>query len=209
MNFLSKLIFLFKKPKIIIVIESRGQTASEVILAILKQHFNVKKIPKLDFKNILENKILILSPEIKRAEDLSFFVEKSQLPILVITEIGEIPQEIRKLTKILPAQGYLILNFDNEAIRGIKFETSAQLLTFGFEDSNLPFSRPPGVDLRASDININLRGANFKINYKGNIVPFWLERIFSKEQIDSVLAAVSVGVVFGLNLVEISQTLKN
>ena len=50
-------------------------------------------------------------------------------------------------------------------------------------------------------------GTNFKINYQGKIVPFWLESS-SKEQIYSVLAAVAVGVVSGLNLVEISQSLK-
>jgi len=133
------------------------------------------------------------------------------LPILVVTHIGDIPfdkdffagprektKEIIKLAKILPAQGFLILNFDDETAREIKTETIAHSLTFGFQE---------GADFRASDIKLNT-GVNFKINYKGNIVPVWLEKLFGKEQIYSALAAASCGVIFDLNLVEISQALK-
>ena len=44
--------------------------------------------------------------------------------------------------------------------------------------------------------------------YKGNIVPIWLEYVSGKDQIYSALAAAVVGVIFDLNLVEISQVLK-
>jgi len=93
----------------------------------------------------------------------------------------------------------LILNFDDETVRELKTETIAHPLTFGFQEE---------ADFRASDIKLN-SGTNFKINYKGNIVPIWLEKLFGKEQIYSTLSAVSVGVIFNLNLVEISQALKD
>ncbi|GAI57101.1 unnamed protein product, partial [marine sediment metagenome] len=113
--------------------------------------------------------------------------------------------------------GFLILNFDDETAREIKTETIAHSLTFGFQE---------GADFQASDIKYQTSegseggkegkaifdlntGVNFKINYKGNIVPVWLEKLFGKEQIYSALAAVGVGVIFDLNLVEISQALKN
>ena len=40
-------------------------------------------------------------------------------------------------------------------------------------------------------------------------MPVWLEGIFGKEQIYSALAAVCVGEILDLNLVEISQALKD
>jgi UDP-N-acetylmuramoyl-tripeptide--D-alanyl-D-alanine ligase len=41
------------------------------------------------------------------------------------------------------------------------------------------------------------------------LVPFWLEGVFGKEQIYSALTAVAVGKILGMNLVEISQNLKD
>ena len=117
------------------------------------------------------------------------------------------------LTKVdLSKKEYLILNFDDNNIpkvkedksssspfaiaRAIKEETS-KVLTFGFQE---------GADFQATDLIFNGR-TNFKVNYKGNIVPFWLDEILDKEQIYAALTAVSVGIVFGLNLIEISQAL--
>ncbi len=134
------------------------------------------------------------------------------MPILIITHFGDIPPDkdffagerkdmaqIKKLAKILPHYGHLILNFDDETVREIKEETNLKEITFGFQE---------GADFRATDINLN-PGTNFKINYKGNTVPIWLEKIFGKEQIYSALGAAVVGTIFGLNLVEISNILKD
>ncbi len=89
---------------------------------------------------------------------------------------------------------YLILNIDDVRVKKFKEEALTRILTFGFQES---------ADFRASDI----QETSFKINYKGNIVPVWLEKHFNEEQICAVLVAISIGVVSGLNLVEISQAL--
>ena len=188
-----------KRPKVIIVTGNGRQTAKEAIYQVLKQHFKVGK------------KILIFETDFKNAEKFKFLVSRSSLPILVVTHIGDIPPDrdffaaerekalkIRELANILSAQGYLILNFDDETVRELKTETIAHPLTFGFQEE---------ADFRASDIKLN-SGTNFKINYKGNIVPVWLEKLFGKEQIYNALTATSVGVIFNLNLVEISQALR-
>lgn len=193
----NKLNFIWKRPKVVIVAGEGKVCTAEAIRKVLKQ---------------VKNKILVIEAELQQLDDLEFLIKKSSLPILVVTHIDDIPfdkdffagsrektKEIIKLAKILPAQGYLILNFDDETAREIKTESSAHSLTFGFQE---------GADLRASDIKLNT-GTNFKINYRGNIVPIWLEKLFGKEQIYGALAAVGVGVIFDLNLVEISQALKN
>jgi len=203
MGFFSKLIFLLKKPKVIIVTGKGRRCAKEAIFQVLKSYFK------------LEDEILILETDLTDSastEKLKFLIKHSSLPILVVTHLGEIPPEvdffaaergkanqIRELAKLMPTFGYLILNFDDETVREIKDETNLKELTFGFGE---------GANFQATDIKLNT-GTNFKINYKGNIVPVWLERIFGKEQIYSALSAASVGIVLDLNLVEISQGLKN
>jgi len=215
MNVFEKIKFILRKPKVIIVTGSGRSCAREAIFQVLNQHFKVG------------DEILLFETDLKDKKEFEFFVKKSSLPILVVTHIGDIPFdkdffagekeetiEIRKLAKISPPYGHLILNFDDETVREIgdelrsssrfanarvKDETNLKEITFGFQER---------ADFRATDIKLN-GGTNFKINYKGNIVPIWLDGLFGKEQIYSALAAVVVGTIFDLNLVEISQALKN
>ena len=203
MNFLSKIRFYLRKPKVVIVTGQGRSCAKEAIFQVLKPYFEIGK-------NILLFEADLTDYPVR--EKFKFLVRNSSLPILVVTHIGDIPPdknffagekdktlEIRKLAKSLPPYGYLILNFDDETVREIKAETNLKEITFGFQE---------GADFRASDIHFNT-GTNFKINYKGNLVPVWLEKLFGKEQIYSALAAACVGTIFDLNLVEISQALKN
>ncbi len=218
-DFFTKLIFSLKKPKLIIVAGNNYETAAEAIYIILSQHFKVKKCQNIGLKSVLGSEVLILpftffekSARGGTAQNLNFFIKKSRLLVLAITHIGEIPsnkdffagekkqlKEIVELSKTLPARSYLILNFDDETVREIDDFTNLHTLTFGFQKN---------ADFRASDILLN-GGTNFKINHKGNIIPFWLEKVFGKEQIYAALVAASAGIIFGLNLVQISQALKN
>lgn len=202
MNFLSKLNFLLRKPKIVIVTGDSRACVAEAIFQVLKQYFNVGK------------EVLIFQTDLTDSTDakkFKFLVEKSKLPILVVSHIGDIPPdknffaedrektaEIQKIAKAMSVRGHLILNFDDEVVREIGGASNVKTLTFGFQEA----------DFRASDIKHN-GGINFKINYKGNIVPFWLENASQDKEIYYALAATAVATVFGLNLVEISQTLKN
>ena len=213
-NLLSKLIFYWKKPKVVIVTGQGRTLSAEAIYQTLKQYFKVKKISeseKSDFLDILKNEILIFDSKDKEVKKFEFFLNKSQKGTLVVTHGSDIPPEIEVfgsereevkgalgLAKKIPAQTNLILNFDDETIREIADVTNLNTLTFGFQE---------GADLKATDIKLN-SGTNFKINYRGNIVPIWLGKLFGKEQIYSALTGICVGTIFGLNLVEISEGLK-
>jgi len=195
--------FIIKKPKIVIVVGNGRACAKEVIFQILKNYFKVGK------------EIFIFETDLKNASEFAkfnFLVKNSSLPILAVTHFGDLPPDkdffasdkeeiepVKKLAKSMPSFGYLILNFDDETVREIKDETNLKEITFGFQER---------ADFYASDIKIN-GGTNFKINYKGNVVPAWLNRTFGKEQIYSALAGVVVGTILDLNLVEISQSLKD
>lgn len=198
-----KINFLFKKPKLIIVTGKGKETAKEAIFQVLKSYFKIGK------------EVFLLESEIKNDKEkreLEFLIRNSSLPILVATHCTDIPfaqdffaseiedtLKIRKLAQSLPPFGYLILNFDDETVREIKDETNLKEFTFGFQE---------GADFRATNVKLNM-GTNFKLNYQGNLVPFWLEKVFGKEQIYAALASAAVGTILKLNLVEISRALKN
>lgn len=200
LNFLSKLIFFLKRPPVVIVTGNGRKTAKEAIFQVLKPHFKIGK------------ELLIYKTEFKDDQDFKFFIKHSRLPVLVVTHIGEYHfereffagpltqiSEITKLAEVLPAHSHLVLNFDDETVRDIKNISRAHPLTFGFGAR---------ANIRVSDIVLAREGTNFKINYEGNIVPVWLEKLFGKEQVYAALAAVAVGQVLDLNLVEISEALK-
>lgn len=197
---MNKLLFFFKRPKVVVV-DGNGQAcAKESILQVLKPHFKIGK------------ELLLLNAD----ENCLFYLKRSKLPVLVITHIGEYHTDkeffagelnaasrSKELAKALPKHGFLVLNFDDETVRNIKNSTSARSLTFGFGARS---------EIQATDTILTHspdRGTNFKINYQGNTVPIWLEKTFGKEQIYSALAAAAVGNFLGLNLVEISGSLKN
>ena len=198
---LDKLLFLLKKPKAVLISGNGRETAKEAIFKVYSRHFRVGK------------EIIICNDSDKNA---GFFIKKSQLPILAVSRIGEYhpekeffageiseAREIEKLANLLPSRGYLILNFDDETVRDLKNKSIAHPITFGFGAR---------ADMRASDIVLTqfpALGTNFKINYEGNIVPCWLENIFGKDNIYAALAASSIGLALGLNLVKASQALKD
>jgi UDP-N-acetylmuramoyl-tripeptide--D-alanyl-D-alanine ligase len=210
MKLIKKIKFSLKRPRVIIVTGKGKETAAEAIFQSLRQYLKIKKISVLPWK-ICSDEILLFESDSKN-EDFNYLIQRSSLPILIGTQVGDIPSdrnffageegevgELKKLAKILPTFGYLILNFDDETVREIKTESRAHTLTFGFQE---------GADLRASDIRLN-RGTNFKIRLNGSLVPVWLEGVFGKEQIYAALVAATAGKIFDLNLVKISQGLKN
>jgi len=176
---MNKLLFFIKRPCVILVVGKGRSFTAEIISKILK-----------------DKNVLILRPE--RSD---FFLKKSKLPILVITGSDDEKEisNIKKLAKIIPAQGFLVLNFDKNQIRDIKNISIAQCLTYGFYKK---------ADLQISDLNVTSDGTNFKINYQDNIVPFWFRESLEKEHIYSILSGIAVGIISDINLVEISQSLK-
>ena len=195
MNFFKKIIFFLNRPCIVLAVGNGRACVKEAC------------------SKVLSNTLIFESgSSAKEVKRFSFLLKNSRVPILIATHVGEIPPDrdffdgerkdalsIRELADALPHQGFLILNYDDETIREIKNKTIARSLTFGFQK---------GADFQATDINYNIEGINFKINYQGKSMPFWLKGVFGKEQIYAVLSAVCLGTVKGLNLVEISQSLK-
>lgn len=197
MKFLTKLIFLIKRPRIIVI---ENDEVAEVIFNLLKLYFKAGNLggKPTGFLNVLTKEVLILNSKNKKIE---FFLKKSKLSILII---GQIDDSNIKLIKILKPTDYLVLNFDNVELRALERETASKTLNFGFWE---------GADIQASDINFEEEIINFKLNYGGGFVPMWLKvaseiKKEEKDIIHPILTVTSTGIILGLNLVEISQGLK-
>ena len=177
-NILSKIKFFLGKPRMVVVVGNKN--ARNLISRVLNQSFPIGK------------DVLLFETEDKNLDKFSFFFKNSKLPVLVLDDINQVAS-----LENLPINTRLVLNYDKEVHGLSDFKT----LKFGFNEKN---------DVFASDIKLN-GGINFKVNYKGGFVPFWtvsLNGTDYQKQIYPVLAAVCVGTIFGLNLVEISQLLK-
>lgn len=209
-SFYNKIIFSWKKPKIIIVIDQR-KTAAKEISKVLRKYFKTKEIKEFSgkmpaFLDIIRNEVFVCQIDPASLTEAKPLIEKSGLAVLAVVDIGDISMqerifEIQELVKLLNPQSYLILNNDDEYIRKIKNDR-ANLLTFGFQKE---------ADFRATDV-LSDNSLNFKLNFRKNIVPLWLEKetdqSLEKEQIYSALSACATGTVLGINLVEISQAIR-
>jgi len=217
-EFYKKIIFLRKKPQIIFIAGKGSSLVAEAVFQILKPYFKIKKISDNNLPLIKDkDEILIFEDELDNSKDniekFTFLFKGSESPIFIATHMGEILPDkdffaaeleqtfsMQKIAKILPEQGFLILNFDDETVREIKNQSVAPCLTYGFQE---------GSDFRITDVNINLSGTNFKVGHKDNIIPFWLEGLFGKEVLYSVLAGICIGIIKKINLIEISKALKS
>lgn len=224
MNFFFKIAFLIKKPQLIVVTGGGRACAAEAIFQLLKRHFGqsyIKKINKPIITDLISSKFLVIELEPKRAGELKFFLQRSERPILVGTAVGEIPadeilfagekegvEDIAQLIPLLRAQGCAVLNFDDETVRELGEKSRSPVLTFGLYEPSITTG---GADFQASDVHVLVlteeSGTNFKLNYKGNIVPVWLKNLFGKEQIYSALCALALSTILDINLVQASQAL--
>jgi len=184
-------------------------------LKVFKQAFNL--LIKTD-KNYPE--VLILEMGVDRIGDMDYLLSIVRPDIGVITNIShshteyfgtldQIKKEKTKLIKNLNKNGIAILNFDNNHLKDLAGDIKNCTWYYGLET---------GSNFKAEDISlvlpVNLSsndfyGINFKLEHDGSIIPISLGRVISYSSIYSALASLAVGFYLGLNLIEISNCLRN
>lgn len=175
-----------------------------------------KGIWHLIVKNKSYPEVLILEMAADRPGDIRYLAGLAKPKIGVITAIGDVPVHVEfysspeavarekgKLIESLPEDGFAILNFDDEKVWELKNKTRAKILSFGFNQ---------GADVQIGNMEYRLEngkpeGIAFKVQYGGSFVPVRLNKTFGKPQAYSAAAAISVGIMFGMHLVEISEAL--
>lgn len=159
--------------------------------------------------------ILVLEYGVDAPGDMRYLLEVVRPQIGILTALGDIPvhveffsgpegvlREKAKLISQLPATGFSVLNADDEAVRRVADSTRAHTLTFGFSKE---------ADVKISNFS-NLITKNgtaivFKISFGGNAVPVRIEGVVGRSQAYAAAAGAAVGIVFGQNLVKISEAL--
>ncbi len=155
--------------------------------------------------------ILILEMGVDRPKDLDRLLAIVRPQIGVVTALGDIPvhveffagpeelaREKAKLVRSLPAQGHVVLNFDDATVWDMHQKTNAHVHSYGFGEH---------ADFMASNEKISFAGTVFKINHDGASVPMHLKNAFGKQNIYAALAATAVGTTFDMNTVEIAQAI--
>ena len=150
--------------------------------------------------------------------DIARLTAKYRPKIGVITAVGQIPvhveyfqdpaglaKEKSKLISSLRSSEYAVLNHDDPVVYEMKEKTKARIVSYGFtEGATVGLSN---FDFRL-DSEENPAGVGFKIHYGANsFVPVTLYGVLGKSQALAAGAAVSVGIIYGMNLIEISQAL--
>jgi len=162
--------------------------------------------------------ILILEYGADRPGDLKLLLNIARPNISVITAVGDIPvhveffsgpeevaREKARIIEYLPVASFAILNFDDETVMDLKDRTRAHIMTFGFgRGSEIQITRFENHSEEGKPV-----GVSFKLEYGGSFVPARLDGVFGKAQAYAAAAAAAVGLVFGLNLIKISEALKN
>ena len=204
----------FGLPLTIIGMESPGKN----IFGWLRVFWEAKKLILFTDKEYPE--ILVLEMGIDREGDMDYLLSIVRPDIGILTNIShshieyfgsleQIKKEKSKLVKNLKKEGVAILNYDNKYLKELSSEIKSKTIFYGIER---------GADILAKDINFILPkdflkesfyGINFKIEHQGSVMPINLPKAISNSQVYSALVALATGLHLGLNLVEISEYLRN
>lgn len=192
-------------PLAIIGAEAGGKN----ILKWLAVFWRAKKL--ILFRDEHYPKVLILELAADKPGDMDYLLDFVRPRVGVLTRVGpvhlekfgtqeKILQEKSKLIKSLPKTGFAVLNYDYKDILSLCDATKAKCITYGFDE---------GADVRAKNILYGRGQATFALEYGGKIVPIVLLHAVGKPQIYAILAGVCCGIVMGMNLDEIKESLKN
>jgi UDP-N-acetylmuramoyl-tripeptide--D-alanyl-D-alanine ligase len=162
--------------------------------------------------------VLILEYGVDRPGDMKKLLKIARPDVSIITAIGEIPVHIEffqgqeelarekgRLIECLLSAQFAILNADDETVMRLKNRTRASILTYGFsKEANIRITRFENTVENNTPI-----GISFKLEYLKSFVPVRVKSAFGKSQAMATAAASSVGILFGMNLVEISEAVLN
>lgn len=163
--------------------------------------------------------ILILEYGADKPGDIKYLLTIARPNVSIITAIGDVPVHVEhytgpeevarekgRLIEFLPVGGFAVLNGDDPMVRNLRSRTRARVITYGFDR---------GEELRIMRFEHKIRrdgipeGISFKLEYGSSIVPVRIPHVFGRTHAYAAAAAASVGIIFGMNLVTISEALSH
>lgn len=161
--------------------------------------------------------ILVLEYGADRPGDIKRLLRIARPNVSVITAIGEYPVHVEfyggpdevarekgRLIESLPVAGFAVLNNDDETVMDLASRTRGKVVSYGFNK---------GAEVQMSRFENRAReeeplGIGFRIGHAGSSVPVRIDGAFGRAQAYASGAAAAVGLIFGMNLVKISEALR-
>jgi UDP-N-acetylmuramoyl-tripeptide--D-alanyl-D-alanine ligase len=191
-----------------------GKTAGKSIFGWLEIIFKALGLIACRDKNYPE--MLVLEMGADKPGDIAYLTDIAPCKVGVLTHVShahteffktikKIAQEKRVIISHLNEDNFAVVNFDCDLVME-NSKSRAETISYGFKD---------GADFQATDVHFIAdpetgwpAGLNFKVNYKGSFVPAYLPGIVAEHLIPSALAAMAVGNIFGINLVDAAAALR-
>ncbi|MBU4347398.1 UDP-N-acetylmuramoyl-tripeptide--D-alanyl-D-alanine ligase [Patescibacteria group bacterium] len=213
-------------PLTVIGVDSPGKS----VFGWLAVFFKALKL--ILIKDVNYPRILILEMGVDRPGDMDYLNSIVKCKIGIVTligpvhleffgSVGNIQKEKGKLISNLPKSGRAVLNYDDERARQMSKLTEAAALTYGFDEnadvrarevifsfSDIAHASEYQADLANKANAAKLAGISFKLSYGGSTAPVLLPNVIGYAAVYAALAGAAAGVVYGLNLIEISQALR-
>ncbi len=163
--------------------------------------------------------ILVLEYGVDRPGDMDVLIAIARPQVVVMTSISAVHQEFfDDLNAIREEKAALarainvrddgivgaVLNADDKNVMRIAKSINAPLHTFGIKED---------ADFFASGIRVQykddkLYGLTFKVNYAGKSIPIRLPHVLAKHHAYAILAAMAVGVLHKVNVIDIAKRLE-
>jgi len=163
--------------------------------------------------------ILVLEYGADRPGDIGNLSRLYKPHVAVVTAVGEIPVHVEyfaspealaheksKLVRALEPGDLAVLNFDDQAVVGMREHTKAIIKTFGFQE---------GADVRIANLETTVDetgtpdGVTFKLEYNRGFVPVKIQGSLGTSQAYAAAAAALVGLHLGMNLVDVIEALSH
>ncbi len=188
--------------------------------SIFRKIFFWMKVIFVGFRNIIFNvkypEVLLLEYGIQKPGDMKYLLDIARPSIAIVTALGDLPahmeffnsvealaREKGRLVEAVPAVGFVVLNVDERFVYEMKDLARAHVVTFGFDkDAEVRI-----INLENLSTEDHPFGVTFKISYGGAMVPVRFVNTFGKPQAYAAAAAAAIGIIFGSNLVKISEAL--
>ncbi len=191
---------LLRNKKVIFILGDRKEEVKTFARFILNDSFSLfvkNGLPECkDIFSFLRSEVIIIVDNEKNdPEKINIFLSDLNRGVVIITET-EKKARVRKIVKRSLENLVLIIDFSISK----KLRKKKKVFTFGINKKNADFS--------ISDIVHKEEKINFKINYSGNTIPFWVNKNLKSGEIKSLLPAICLAKIFKLNLADISYRIR-
>ena len=172
------------------------------------------------FKDKNYPEILVLEMGVDREGDMDYLLKIVKPDRAVLTNIShshleyfgsieKIKKEKVKLLQGLKKGGVAIINLDNDFSKDIKDNLKNLVISYGINSEADVLARDINFVLPENGVKNNFYGINFKLEYKGSVVPVSLSGVISISSVYAILSAVSVAISLEFNIIDLINCLKN